>query len=186
VRLFARHNLDARLVTPDGAMLPLHTPVSLCCGLQLLCSPNKDFGRPNKPFRKRFRRTFQRFVAKVVYSPAVINESPFSTISIFSVNLDSWLTLENPNLSLSFPNEDLGRMDKRGNLDFEGRIFKGVSTRFGLLSIESISKIWIFIFCLSFPKSSFGRHIVIEFASLRFFHFRPRPENETFCSPYRL
>jgi hypothetical protein len=30
-----------------------------------LCSPNEDFGRPNKHFRMRFRSTFQCFVAQI-------------------------------------------------------------------------------------------------------------------------
>jgi hypothetical protein len=34
----------------------------------ILCSPNEDFGRPNKHFRTRFRSTFQRLVAQVEYS----------------------------------------------------------------------------------------------------------------------
>ena len=33
-----------------------------------LCSPNEDFGRPNQHFRMRFRSTFQRFVAQILYS----------------------------------------------------------------------------------------------------------------------
>jgi hypothetical protein len=33
-----------------------------------LCSPNEEFGRPNKHFRTRFPSTFQRFVAEILYS----------------------------------------------------------------------------------------------------------------------
>ncbi len=33
-----------------------------------LCSPNEEFGRPNKHFRTRFPSTFQRFVAQILYS----------------------------------------------------------------------------------------------------------------------
>jgi len=33
-----------------------------------LCSPNEDFRRANQPFRTRFRSTFQRFVAQILYS----------------------------------------------------------------------------------------------------------------------
>ncbi len=33
-----------------------------------LCSQNEDFGRPNKHLRTRFRSTFQRFVAKILFS----------------------------------------------------------------------------------------------------------------------
>jgi hypothetical protein len=35
----------------------------MLCSFVTLCSPNEDFGRPNEPFRVRFRSTFQRFVA---------------------------------------------------------------------------------------------------------------------------
>jgi hypothetical protein len=33
----------------------------------LLWSPSEDFGRSDKPFRMRFRSTFQRFVAQMEY-----------------------------------------------------------------------------------------------------------------------
>ena len=33
-----------------------------------LCSPNEDFGRPNKHLRLHFRSTFKRFVAQILYS----------------------------------------------------------------------------------------------------------------------
>ncbi len=34
-----------------------------CRNVRNVCSPNEDFGRPNEPFRVRFRSTFQRFLA---------------------------------------------------------------------------------------------------------------------------
>jgi hypothetical protein len=37
-------------------------------------------------------------------------------------------------------------------------LFKGVSTRFGLRTIEKYIENPDFIFCQSFPKSSFGEH----------------------------
>ncbi len=47
----------------------------------ILCSPNEDLGRPNKHFRPRFRRTFQRFVltplksASKTWSESYVNKS---------------------------------------------------------------------------------------------------------------
>ncbi len=40
----------------------------MCMWKSTLCSPNEDFGRPNKHFRTHFRSTFQRFVAQIEYS----------------------------------------------------------------------------------------------------------------------
>ncbi len=37
--------------------------------INILCSPNEDFGGPNdEPFRMRVRSTFQRFLAQIKYS----------------------------------------------------------------------------------------------------------------------
>ena len=36
--------------------------------LAMFSVPNEDFGRPNQPFRMRFRSTFQRLLAQIRYS----------------------------------------------------------------------------------------------------------------------
>jgi len=53
------------------------------------------------------------------------------------------------------PNEDLGRVNKRCNPDFEA-LFRGVSTRFGLRTMEQAIENPDCIFCSSFQNLRLG------------------------------
>ena len=75
-------------------------------------------------------------------------------------------------VSLSLPNEGFGRRNKRWNQIFEA-IFKGVSTGFGLRTIEKSVENPDFLFCSSFQNLRLGsikfdRHIGMPSSSCEF------------------
>ncbi len=92
----------------------------------ILCSPNEDFGRPNKHFRTHLRTTCQRFVAQIRYS------HPWKVV------LKRTLKGLNGVPKSSFYAPQTKILERRSNI--RERIFKAlfthVSTRFGLRSFE--------------------------------------------------
>ena len=90
--------------------------------------------------------------------------------------------------TLSLPNEDVGRMNKRWNPDFRV-LSKGVSTQFGPLTVEKCFENPDFIFCSSFqnlrlgsPNTFFFRYRLFLSMSLStvFTRLLPRAESATF------
>jgi len=123
--------------------------------------PNEDFGRPNnKPFRVRFthpkkswtqtkivegRTTISVFRIPQACADAVQVHRVFCRVGVCRMASRHRQQLYNEisndigndvSVHLSHPNEDSGKRNKRGHPDFEGSTFQGVSTRFGLRTIE--------------------------------------------------
>ena len=149
VRLFARHNGEYSIIGPI-----LHIWFWPDCWVITSASP----------FVKSWVRNRAYLVS--TYAQHSIGSIDHAVINL--VRCQHWHASCVGFVSLSLPNEDLGRIDKRGNPDFEGSTFQGseysiCATNHFEKYIENLD----FIFCSSFqsgfpllsilPKSSFGR-----------------------------